>query len=160
MLLRRSLDFVSLCLMVLVASVTGQSPLTCPAPGDEAYGSKPELDRLNTLACGLDSSTYPFTAFFLNLTGEMNKRCITYCASCEADICGYDVFSSVVCSDPSKCTRCDEPLGCSTSTYSSARKTVVATGMVVATVAALALVATMLYYWKSGNGSKSPSLLG
>jgi hypothetical protein len=134
-MLLRSLYFVSLCLMVLVASVTGQDPFTCPAPGDEAYGSKPELDRLNTLACGLDD-TFSFTTLVEDVTGAAS--CTTYCASCEADICGASDKGTVTCSDPSKCTICEEPLGCSTDT-SSARKTV------VAAVAALALVAPMLY---------------
>jgi hypothetical protein len=115
-MLIRSLYFVPLCLMVLVvASVTGQSPLTCPAPGDEAYGNKPDLDALNDVACNM-TNTVAFTSLLTDSTGV--QSCTTYCASCEADICdlSFGDEPAMTCSDPSKCTMCDEPLGCSTGT--------------------------------------------
>jgi hypothetical protein len=80
-------------MVLVIAYVTGQSPLTCPDPGDEVYVNKPDLDALNTAACGLDSSTFLFTALVEDLTRAAS--CTTYCASCEADICGYGGVLSV-----------------------------------------------------------------
>jgi hypothetical protein len=143
-MLLRSLYFVPLSLMMFdVASVTGQSPFTCPARGDEIFGSKADLDALNDVACNM-TNTAAFTSILTDSAGS--STCTTYCASCEFGICdlSFGDEPAVTCSDPSKCTMCDEPLGCSTGGTdgtSSARKTAVAT-----VVAALAVVAvTMLY---------------
>ena len=88
------------------AETLPRSPLTCPAPSDVAYQNKPTLDSLNDAACGV-SGTYLFTTLLADQT--VTPTCITYCASCEPNVCGYGE-SGVTCSDKSKCSLCSN--GC------------------------------------------------
>lgn len=119
-------------MLMLVASAVGQSSFTCPAAGDDAYANKPDLDDLNDAACNL-TDTYRFTRLVQDTTGE--PQCVTYCASCEDNVCSLE-DSRVKCDDMSKCTLCADPPGCDTDDTSSARK--IGTGIIMTAFSAIA----------------------